>query len=123
LENIFRKEKLVLDCQRADLEYGEENGLLGLQQRFRFKMALCFSSVAGLIVEIKDEKIIIFFYIESSKKGSDFYDSKANKILVNWKTVDKLKLDYYNDPYKDFKPNSAGNNFSEGKIYRRTVTK
>jgi hypothetical protein len=48
-------------------------------------------------------------------KGSDFYDSKANKILVNWKTLDKLKLDYYNDPYKDFKPNSAGNNFSKVK--------
>lgn len=67
----------------------------------------------GLIVEIKDEKNNFLFSLNQVKKGSEFYDTKANKITINWKTMDQLRLNFYNDPYKDFKPNSAGNNFSK----------
>lgn len=104
------------DCQRAELDYGGRKWIAWFAAEIPFQDGpYVFHGLPGLIVEIKDENNNFLFTLNQVKKGSDFYDSKANKILVNWKTVDKLKLDYYNNPYKDFKPNSAGNNFSKVK--------
>ena len=67
----------------------------------------------GLILEIKDENNNFLFTLNQIKKESQFFDSKSNKISINWKMMDTLRKNFYNDPYKDFKPNSAGNNFSK----------
>ena len=102
------------DCQRAELDYGGRKWIAWFTTDIPFQDGpYVFQGLPGLIVEIKDEKNNFLFSLNQVKKGSEFYDTKANKITINWKTMDQLRLNFYNDPYKDFKPNSAGNNFSK----------
>lgn len=102
------------DCQRAQLDYGGRKWIAWFTTDIPFQEGpYVFHGLPGLIVEIKDEGNNFLFSLNQVKKGSEFYDRKTNKINVNWKIIDQLRINFYNDPYKDFKPNSAGNNFSK----------
>ena len=112
---LSEKRKIgAFDCQRAETEYGGRKWIAWFTTEIPFQDGpYVFQGLPGLILEIKDENNNFLFTLNQIKKESQFFDSKSNKISINWKMMDTLRKNFYNDPYKDFKPNSAGNNFSK----------
>ena len=112
---LSEKRKIgAFDCQRAETEYGGRKWIAWFTTEIPFQDGpYVFQGLPGLILEIKDENNNFLFTLNQIKKESQFFDSKSNKISINWKMMDTLRKNFYNDPYNDFKPNSAGNNFSK----------
>ena len=106
----------IRDSQRAETEYGGRKWIAWFTTEIPFQDGpYVFQGLPGLILEIKDENNNFLFTLTQIKKESQFFDSKSNKISINWKMMDALRKNFYEDPYKDLKPNSASNNFSKVK--------
>lgn len=65
-----------------------------------------FNGLPGLIIEIYDTRKNYFFKLIKSEKIADHYQShtlktrKTNAIKTNYKKLDHLKLELYQDPFK-----------------------
>ncbi|SEF80968.1 GLPGLI family protein [Halpernia humi] len=72
-----------------------------------------FRGLPGLIFEISDSqqqfifKLIKSYQLASTYKTMDFLETQMDKkpLLVTKATLDKIKLDFYNDPYHEIREN------------------
>lgn len=71
----------------------------------------------GLIFEIEDSqkqfifKLIKSYQLKSTYKTEDFLEIAMNKkpLLVTLKTLNKIKMDFYNDPFQEIRKNFVYN--------------
>src|SRR5690606_10669622 len=72
-----------------------------------------FHGLPGLIFEVSDSqnqfvfKLIKSYQLKSTYSTADFLESQQGKkaLLVDLKTLNKMKMNYYNDPFQELRKN------------------
>lgn len=103
-----KKKMDVYSCQKAILEYGGRSW----DAWFTTDVAIQdgpfkFYGLPGLITYIKDKEnnyIIELYKVEKrNNKEFDYYFSQNNKIKVNQQKLSKILIEYYQDPFREWK--------------------
>jgi hypothetical protein len=103
-----KKKMDIYNCQKAILEYGGRSWEAWFTNDISIQDGpFKFYGLPGLITYIsdKDENYIIELYkVEKrSKKEFDYTFSQNNKIFVNQKKLFKIFIEYYQDPFREWK--------------------
>lgn len=89
-----------------------------------------FRGLPGLIFEIEDSqkqfsfKLVKSYQLKSTYNTSDFLESAIDKkpLLVTQKTLNKMKLDFYNDPYHEVRESFVYNPNETVKLMNVRIT-
>ncbi|MEC5395937.1 GLPGLI family protein [Bergeyella sp. RCAD1439] len=104
--NSETKKILGFNCQNATLSYSNRKWEVWFTTDIPIQSGpYIFSGLPGLIVEMKDTKNNYTFNLLSITRGDNFnIDFIPTKFLdITNIQLAKLKLDYYNDPYREMK--------------------
>lgn len=98
----------IYDCQKAILEYGGRNWEAWFTNDIDIQDGpFKFYGLPGLITYIKDKEdnyIIELYKVEKrNKKEFDYAFSQNNKIQVNQKRLSQVFIEYYQDPFREWK--------------------
>ena len=95
-------------CQKATLNYGGRNWTAWFTAKIPVSDGpYIFSGLPGLIIDISDTANDYHFYLTGIFNSSDMFNVRKG-LEIDWADYEKLALQYYNEPYKNIKPNSAG---------------
>lgn len=94
-------------CQKAELNYKGRYWEAWFTQDILLQEGpYIFHGLPGLIIKMKDNKENYIFEMIGIQKNTiidniDIKDSFKKELVVNKKQLNKLYIDYYNDPYKE----------------------
>ncbi|MBV8328320.1 GLPGLI family protein [Chryseobacterium sp.] len=97
-----------VNCQKATLHYKGRDWTAWFAKEIPFQEGpYVFNSLPGLIVDMRDSGDNYIFTMTELKKDNGEVNMDNDFIPVTQKQLNKLYLDYYNDPYKELKAGKA----------------
>jgi len=98
-----------ITCQKAKVGYGGRNWEACFAPEIPVQDGpYVFRGLPGLIIEIMDSDLDYHFSLKEIRNTAEHIPTIAKPFKINWKQFKKLATEYYNDPFKNMKPNSAG---------------
>ncbi len=98
-----------ITCQKATVDYGGRNWEACFAPEIPVQDGpYVFRGLPGLIIEIMDTDLDYHFSLKEIRNTAEPIPAVAKPLKINWKQFKKLATEYYNDPFKNMKPNSAG---------------
>ncbi|GEN74402.1 GLPGLI family protein [Chryseobacterium hagamense] len=100
------KKKIAdLDCQMATVNYGGQNWTAWFTQSLPVpESPYVFNGLPGLIVNISDSQSDYSFSLIKTKEFKKDNLFAVRKVqVISWKDFQKIKTDYYSDPFAEIK--------------------